>query len=136
MGFSLISPQSAYALTSDEEWVMVVQGESEFVHFAIARRDVILMQGIFSLEEGQTLSGRIEQASRELQSGRLHLAFHDLARAQGVRIRNSRSCDGKCPWACGASAFEAAVAKYGQKVPTALRARGYRVFQSWETPII
>lgn len=131
--------QNAFALTNDEEWVMVTQPQSQagFFHFAIARRDVVLMQGEFSLEEGQPLSRRLEQVTEELRNGKLHVAFHKLARAQGVRkLRKPRSCKGMCPWVCPGARFDDIRLEYSWKVPAALRQRGLRLFLGWETPIV
>ena len=126
--------QAAFAL--DREWVIVTQPAGERFHFAIARRDTILLQGIFSLEPGQVLGDRLEQVSRELRNGRLHEAFHKMTRSLGVKIRKPQSCKGTCPWVCPGNQFVDVNEKYALKVPQDLRRRGLRIFQGWEMPII
>jgi len=131
--------QAAFALTSDEEWVIVTQAQvkSGFFHFAIARRDVILMQGEFSLEADMRLSRRLDQVAEELGNGKLHTAFHKLARAQGVKkLRKPQACKGMCPWVCPVGRFEEIRLKYSWKVPADMRQRGSRLFLGWETPLV
>lgn len=131
--------QAAFALTSDEEWVIVTEAQLKpgFFHFAIARRDVILMQGEFSLEPGMGLGRRLEQVGEELGNGKLHVAFHKLARAQGVKkLRKPQACKGMCPWTCPGLRFEEIRLKYSWKVPSNLRQRGMRLFLGWETPLV
>jgi len=138
--------QQAFALTSDNEWVIVVQPQSaverfqcapeQRFHFAIARRNVILLQGEFSLERGQGLADRLQEVSENLQSGKLHKAFHSIGRAQGAKIRKLGSCKGMCPFVCPGSRFDEIRLKYSWKVSQDMRQRGSRLFLGWETPIV